>query len=134
MFRINHSRAEFLNLSDRNSNLKMIILLIYYRKRVPSSLPSFYLSLSLSFSPSNHARVFGGITALTHPEADALKCLTTVISVQGLLWTLSSLGKYLTSQLQLFSSHQAAKATHNCLQLLIIGEDQKNDSRGLQFS
>lgn len=75
-----------------------------------------------------------GITALTHPEADTLKCFTIVIAVQGLLWTLSSLGKYLTSQLQLFSSHQAAKATHNCLQLVIIGEDQKNDSIGLHFS
>jgi hypothetical protein len=54
-------------------------------------------------------------------------------AVLGLLWTSSSLGKYLTSQLQLFSSHQAAKATLNCLQLVIIGEDQKNDSREMHF-
>ena len=92
------------------------------------------LILSLSLSPSNHVHVFGGITALTCPVADVLKCLTIVIAVQGLLQTLSSLGKYLKSQLQLCSSYQATKATHNCLQLVIVGEDQKNNSRGLRFS
>lgn len=111
----------------------MVILLLYYRKRFLSSLSSFSVSVSY-FPPNNHAHVFRGIAALTHSEADTLKCLTIVIAVQGLLWTLSSLGKYLTSQLQLFSSHQAAKATHNCLQLVIIGEDQRTDSRGLPFS
>lgn len=129
---ISHTRAEFLNLSDRNNSLKMIILLIYYGKRFLSSLSSF--SLFLSFPPSNHAHGLGGVTSLTHPEADTLRCFTIAITVQGLLWTLSSLGKYLTSQLQLFSSHRATKATHNCLQLVKIGEDQKNDSRGLRFS
>lgn len=63
-----------------------------------------------------------------------MKCFAIVVTVQDLLWTLSSLGKYLTSQLQLFSSHQAAKATHNCLQWVIIGEDQRNDSRELHCS
>ena len=47
MFRINHCKAEFLNLSERNSILKMIILLIYFRKRFTSSVCSFYLSPSL---------------------------------------------------------------------------------------
>lgn len=129
---ISHTGAEFLKLSDQNNNLKTIILLIYYGKRFLSFLSSF--SPFLYFSPSNRAHVFGGISALTHPEADTLQCFSIAIGVQDLLWTLSSLGKYLTSQLQLFSSHQAAKATHNCLQLVIIGEDQKNDSRGLHFS
>lgn len=56
------------------------------------------------------------------------------LTVLSLLWTLSSLGEYLTSQLQLFSSHQAAKARGNCLQVVIIGEHQKNDSTEMHFS
>lgn len=123
--------AEPLNLSDRNKNLKLIVLLIITERG------SFFLYLhflSLFSSPRIHTHVFGDITALTHPQADTLKCLTNVVAVQDLLWTLSSLGKYLTSQLQLFSSHQAAEATHNCLQWVIIGEDQSNDSRERHFS
>lgn len=131
MFRINHSRAEFLNLHDRNNSLKMIILFIITER------DSFLLCLHfLSPRPTQaimHRFLEAGITALTHPEADTLKCLTIVVTVHDLLWTMSSLGKYLTSQLQLFSSHQVAKATHNCLQWVIIGEDQKNDSRELHF-
>lgn len=109
----------------------MIILFIITER------DSFLLCLHfLSPRPTQaimHRFLEAGITALTHPEADTLKCLTIVVTVHDLLWTMSSLGKYLTSQLQLFSSHQVAKATHNCLQWVIIGEDQKNDSRELHF-
>lgn len=136
MFRISNSRAEFLNLSERNNNLNMILVLMYNRERFLSSLSLFFLSFfPPPPAPKQSCPCFWGHNS-SHPsrEADTLKCVTIVISVHGLLWTLSSLGKYLTSQLQLFSSHQAAKATHNCLQLVIIGEDLKNDSRELHFS
>lgn len=52
------SRAEFLNLGDGNSNLNMISLLIYCRKRVTSSLSSYYPSLSLSAPPKKPCTCF----------------------------------------------------------------------------
>jgi hypothetical protein len=128
--RASHSGAELLNLRNRNNNCTMVILLIYQPKTALIPLCSFSSFLAQEW----HAHVSGSLLC-SSPEADSPEMPSQpVFSVQSWLWTLSSLGKYLTSPLQLFSSHHTAKATGNCLEVVIIGEDQKNDSREMHFS